>query len=65
MHWLWLHLGNPVYEMKCAELICQLQNTLRLPDLVERCIGNYLAGFFQMLGFLKFIIVFVQTETTK
>ena len=39
MHWLWLHLDDIQYEVKVAELICQLQNMLHNTDIIENCIG--------------------------
>ncbi|XP_065218037.1 protein dopey-2 isoform X2 [Planococcus citri] len=59
IHWLWLHLGDPTYEVKCAELICQLQNTLNIPNAIENCIGDSLSHLLEeskrLEAFRKFV----------
>lgn len=38
-HWLWYHLGNPLYQVRCVELLYLLQSSLHSSDIVENCIG--------------------------
>jgi hypothetical protein len=47
-HWLWDHLGNPTFQVRCVELLHQLQSVLYSSDVAENCIGKYCILFFYL-----------------
>uniref|UniRef100_A0A8D9B3L0 Protein dopey-1 homolog n=1 Tax=Cacopsylla melanoneura TaxID=428564 RepID=A0A8D9B3L0_9HEMI len=41
-HWLWDHLAIPTFQVRCVELLHQLQSALYSSDVAENCIGEAL-----------------------
>ncbi|XP_072162239.1 protein DOP1 homolog isoform X2 [Bemisia tabaci] len=43
-YWLWNHLGTPRHQVRCVELLHQLQSVLHHSDITENCIGETLVS---------------------
>ncbi|XP_050520179.1 protein dopey-1 homolog isoform X3 [Daktulosphaira vitifoliae] len=61
-HWLWFHLANPLYQVRCVELLYLLQSSLHSSDIVENCIGEELTSrrasdFHKLNSFRKFSLL--------
>ncbi|XP_008187338.1 protein dopey-1 homolog isoform X1 [Acyrthosiphon pisum] len=61
-HWLWFHLANPLYQVRCVELLYLLQSSLHSSDIVENCIGEELTSrkaseFHKLNAFRKFSLL--------